>query len=60
MIVWIQNNSAFIIALLFAMLTLSEALALIPSIQSNSIFQLVVKALKFVYNLVKPKEKPPV
>jgi hypothetical protein len=41
---------AFIVAnkvvLLGAALALSEALALIPSVKSNSIFQLVVSALK--------------
>ena len=42
-LVWLQQNVALILAVL---LGLSEALALIPSVKSNSIFQLVYNFLK--------------
>ena len=49
----IENKEAIIIFLL----ALSEVLALIPSVKSNSVFQLVVNGLKKVKELLK-KEEP--
>lgn len=43
-------------AIVAALLAISEVLALIPSLKSNSIFTLVVNVLK---SLTKPKELPP-
>jgi hypothetical protein len=40
---WIQSNAAVILGLLFA---LSEALALIPGVDANSVFQLIYNWLK--------------
>jgi hypothetical protein len=40
---WISENYALVISVLFG---LSEVLALIPGIQANSIFQLVVSVVK--------------
>lgn len=41
--VWLQENWALVVAVLFGV---SEALALIPGIQANSVFQLIFNALK--------------
>jgi hypothetical protein len=38
MVAWLQANAAVIFGVLFA---LSEALALIPSVKANSVFQLI-------------------
>lgn len=43
MIAFIQANAAVILG---ALLALSEILALIPSVKSNSVFTLIVNALK--------------
>jgi hypothetical protein len=40
---WVVQNKAIVLGLLLA---LSEALALVPSIQANSVFQLVVGLIK--------------
>lgn len=45
---WIMDNRVVILAFLF---TLSEALALIPAVKANSVFQLIFSFLE--------KEKPP-
>lgn len=42
---WLQANWALLVSVL---LGLSEVLALIPSIKANSVFQLVVNALKSI------------
>ena len=43
MIQWLIDNKAIILGVLWGV---SEALASIPSVKANSIFQLVVNALK--------------
>lgn len=52
MIEFLQNNY---VALLVALLALSEVLALIPSVKSNSVFTLVYNLLK---SLAKKDEEP--
>lgn len=52
LIAWFQANSAMVLGILLA---LSEALALIPGIKSNSVFQLVFNFLK---SLVKKSPAP--
>lgn len=42
-------------AIVVALLAISEVLALIPSIQSNSIFQLIYNALKGIVKKDEPK-----
>lgn len=49
---WLQANAALVLALLFG---LSETLALIPSVKSNSVFQLVASALVSLKALVSGK-----
>ncbi|MDR3631325.1 MAG: hypothetical protein P4L42_13425 [Desulfocapsaceae bacterium] len=44
---WCTNNETTILA---SLLALSEVLARIPSIQANSIFELIVGALKIIAN----------
>jgi len=52
MLEYVQANYAMIITVLFG---ISEALALIPSLKSNSVFQLIVNAIVMIKNLlVKP------
>ena len=51
-VAWIQANGMIIIGVLFG---ISEALALIPAIRANSVFQLVYNALKSI----KDKFLPP-
>jgi len=43
MIVWLQANAALILGVLFG---ISEALALIPSVAANGVFQAVYNILK--------------
>jgi hypothetical protein len=43
MLAWIQANMGMVLGVLFA---ISEALALIPGVQSNSVFQLIYNTLK--------------
>jgi hypothetical protein len=52
MLAVLQANFGMIMAVLFA---LSEALALIPGVKSNSVFQLVFNALKAIVQPA-PKE----
>lgn len=51
---WLMENWGMIVAVL---LGISEALALIPVIKSNSIFQLIYNALKSIGSLF--KKDPP-
>jgi hypothetical protein len=44
-----------ILIILGALLALSEVLALIPGIKSNSVFQLVINILKKVKEFLSPK-----
>lgn len=50
----IQGNLALILAVLFG---ISEALALIPALKSNSVFQLVFNILKSLVSPDKPQIK---
>jgi len=45
-----------IIGILAAALAVSEGLALIPGIKSNSVFQIIYFVLKAVVNAIKDKE----
>jgi len=49
---WLQENWAMLVAVLFG---ISEALALIPAVKSNSVFQLIYNTLKSL-NPSAPKE----
>lgn len=49
----IQNHAVVILA---ALLAVSEALALIPGLKSNSVFTLIVNGAKKVLGLIKPKD----
>jgi hypothetical protein len=51
---FVQENLVYILAFLLAF---SELLAQVPSIKSNSVFQLVVSVLKSVAESVKGKPK---
>jgi hypothetical protein len=53
--VWLYANWALIVSALFAV---SELLALIPAVKSNSVFQLVYNALKGMKEKILPR--PPV
>ena len=52
-LVFISTNKAVILACLLAV---SELLALIPSVKSNSVFQLVVNGLKKIQEIITPKQ----
>jgi hypothetical protein len=58
MIAWIQGHMEMVVAILFALLSVSEVLALMPNVKANGIFQLVVGGLKKLYEFAKGKEKP--
>lgn len=47
----IQHHAVVILA---ALLAVSEALALIPSVKSNSVFTLIVNGVKKIASLIKP------
>lgn len=53
---WLIANWAIIASVL---LGLSEVLALIPGIKSNSIFQLIVNGLKAIVGASNPPAPPP-
>lgn len=57
MITWITSHWDLVAALLFVLLSISEALALNPKIKANSIFQLVFGGLKKLYELAKGKSE---
>lgn len=46
----LMDNSLIILG---ALLALSEALALIPGVKSNSVFQLIVNVIKGILNMLK-------
>lgn len=54
---WIIDHKEVVLAFLLA---LSEILALIPGIQSNSIFQLIFNSLKKAKDAISPKSDPKV
>jgi hypothetical protein len=43
--------------ILIALLSVSEVLALLPGVKSNSIFQLVVNTLRAIKDAITPKPK---
>lgn len=48
---WLQLNGTMIFGVLFG---ISEALAVIPAVKANSVFQLIYNALEAVYNSMNP------
>jgi hypothetical protein len=52
---WISTNWGLIVSVLFGV---SEALALIPGIKSNSVFTLIYNGLKFLMGGGKPQIPP--
>lgn len=48
---WLKDNWPMIVSVLFGM---SEALAMIPQIKANSVFQLVFGILKKAKELIEP------
>jgi hypothetical protein len=51
------NGIPLSIAVLAALLALSEALAFIPGVKANSIFQAVVNGMKSLLGFLKPKSE---
>jgi hypothetical protein len=51
---WLYENR---VVILTALLAISEVLALVPSIKSNSIFQMIVNAIKYVIEKFSPSAK---
>lgn len=50
------KDPTILLVIVGAMLAISEALALIPAVAANSIFQLVQGALKKIKEMLSPKE----
>jgi hypothetical protein len=51
MILWLQANWGMILGVLWGF---SEALALIPAVKANSVFQLIWSALKYLKGGLEP------
>ena len=50
------NTMEIVLVVLGILLALSEGLALIPSLASNSVFQLIVNIIKKLAEILKPKK----